>query len=89
MKTIDLSKDAEKSLKSLPKKHRQQIAEKLRLLAGDSISGDPLKGALKDYSKLASGEYRIIYFLDGAVIKVVLIEKRNDAAVYKKTKRRS
>ena len=88
MKKIDLSRNAEKSFKSFPKKHQKQIAKKLTLLASGAISGDPLKGALADYSKLASGEYRIVYFIDGEIIKVALIEKRNDASVYKKAKQR-
>ena len=89
MKKIDFSKDAEKSLRAFPKKHQQQIAKKLKSLASGDISGDPLRGRLADYSKLASGEYRIIYYSEASVIKVALIEKRNDATVYKKAKRRS
>lgn len=89
MKKIDLSKDAEKTLKKIPKKHQKQIAEKLKLLADGSLSGDPLKGELSGYLKLASGEYRTVYSTEDEVIKVILIEKRNDAEVYKKAKRRS
>lgn len=72
-----------------PKKHQQQIAKKSKSLASGDLSGDPLRGRLADYSKLASGEYRIIYYSEASVIKVALLEKRNDAAVYKKAKRRS
>jgi mRNA interferase RelE/StbE len=88
MPKTNLSKKAEKALRALPKKHGNQIARKLLRLADGAVEGKPLKGGAKHYMSLASGEYRIVYFEDGDVLKVVLIDKRNDERVYKQVSRK-
>lgn len=88
MPKIDISKKAQKSLSLLPEKHSKQVAKKLLLLKDNAAAGKSLKGEARDYMSLASGEYRIIYFLDVDTVKVVLIEKRNDERVYKQLSRK-
>ncbi len=89
MPKIDLSKKAQKALSLLPEKHRKQVAKKLLGLRSNSAAGKALRGGARDYMSLASGEYRIIYFLDEDIAMVVLIEKRNDERVYKQLSRKT
>jgi mRNA interferase RelE/StbE len=45
--------------------------------------------ALKGYPfrRVDRGEYRIIYYVEGTVLRVPLIDKRNDDVVYKRLER--
>jgi mRNA interferase RelE/StbE len=84
MPRINLSKDAERVLRKLPAKHARQIAERLQALADDPAL--PGTAELKGYAPLRrakAGEYRIIYYLEGDVLFVPLIGKRNDDEVYR------
>jgi len=42
-----------------------------------------LKGHLRDYGRIRSGEYRIIFTIEDNNLKIVLVGKRNDAEIYK------
>ncbi|MDI6756739.1 MAG: type II toxin-antitoxin system RelE/ParE family toxin [Endomicrobiia bacterium] len=57
-----------------------------RLLADPFRYGLPLKRGLKGYRKLRVGDYRIIYYVSGNEIRVVVIGHRKD--VYQRTTRR-
>jgi mRNA interferase RelE/StbE len=85
---INISKDAEKFLKKLPKKHSSQIARKIISLSENPKSQDV--SDLKGYSfkRADQGEYRIIFEVKDAVLFIVLVGKRNDDEVYKKLSRK-
>lgn len=88
MLAIDLSKQAAGFLESLPAKQARQIAEKLQSLANDPQA--LLTEGLKGYApmrRLRAGEYRIIYVVDGQILQVRLIGKRNDDEIYKALER--
>ena len=89
MLRIDLSDDALEFLRSLPAKHARQIAERLQQLAHDptSLPVKELKGSV-DFFRLSSGEYRVIYRVEADELRVWLIGKRTDDAVYKRFERR-
>jgi len=57
-----------------------------RLLADPAKYGLPLKWGLKGYRKLRVGDYRIIYYVSGNEIRVVIIGHRKD--VYNRAARR-
>ena len=88
MLAIDLSKQAAGFLKSLPAKQARQIAEKLKSLAADpqALPTEALKG-YPPLRRLRTGEYRIIYVVDGQILQVRLIGKRNDDEIYKALER--
>lgn len=85
MLAIDLSVASEKYIKSLPPKHRRQIAEKIFKIAEDPCPPDasPLHG-YKTYYRADVGEYRIVYRFSVVVLRVTLIGKRNDDDVYRR-----
>lgn len=86
----DFSRDAEKFLRKLPPKHGRQVATKVAELLKDPLPFDSV--ALKSepwFRRADVGEYRIIYEVDGEFLRIAFIDKRNDAQVYRKFKRRS
>jgi mRNA interferase RelE/StbE len=87
MLKIDLSKRAARFLKRLPIKQAKQITRRLMALRESSMPNDAkqLKGT--PYIRIDSGEYRIVYAVQGDFVKILLIGKRNDGEVCKKLKR--
>lgn len=63
MKKVILSKNSEAFLKSLPSKHLQQILMRIEDLAKNPPPFEQviLKGNLRHYGRISSGEYRIIF----------------------------
>ena len=90
MRTIELSKQAGAFLRQLPGKHARQIIERLDLLAEDAekLPSEILKG-YAPMRRLRAGEYRIVFLVEGDVVQVRLIGKRNDDDVYKTLERSS
>ena len=82
MRLINLSRQGDKFLGQLPPKQFKQIAKAIFSLAKtpEQVDTLKLKGADQFYRK-DSGEYRIIYRFDPAVLYVTVVGKRN--AVYK------
>ena len=87
MLKIDLSKQAQKFLKSLPGKYAKQIARKLYSLREDPYPPDAklLKGYF--YWRSRCGEYRVIYEVKGETLLVYFIGRRNDDQIYRMLKR--
>ena len=87
MLRLDSSRDALRCLQTLnPKQYRQVVGTVFRLLQEpephDSL---PLTGY--PYRRVDIGEYRIIYRVDGDILKVFLIGKRNDDEIYRDVRR--
>ena len=89
MRKIDISKQAEKYLMSLSPKQRKQITRNVIALQTEVRPPDSKKLTGYAYSRVDSGEYRIIYEWDERVVYIVVIGKRNDGEVYKKLRKRS
>lgn len=77
-------------LKGLQPKIAAQIAKKTLALNIDPLPADskPLKG-YRDYYRVDSGEYRIVYRFkpEEDLVEIILVGKRNDDDVYKKLDR--
>ena len=88
MLRIDLSRQAAAFLEGLAAKQARQIAERLLALAEDPERAptEPMKG-YAPMRRMRSGEYRIIYAVDGDLLQVRLIGKRNDDEIYKALER--
>lgn len=89
MLSIDFSRHAAKTIKSLMPKHARQISEAisgLRLLPFPH-DAQRLKGTFSAYWRVTVGEYRIIYYVEAEILFIVAIGKRNDDEVYKQLKR--
>ncbi len=87
MLKLNFTKQAKKFLENLPPKQVRQLAFKIQELRLDPQPHDCKK--LKGYSYFRAdiGEYRIIYTYDEAGLENIFIDKRNDAAVYKRLNR--
>jgi mRNA-degrading endonuclease RelE of RelBE toxin-antitoxin system len=84
MLEIDVWPPAEHFIAGLESKFAEQIVRKIEQLA---VNPRPPKSkVLEGYAplrRLRSGDYRIVYFVDGNVLKVPLIDKRGDDKVYR------
>jgi mRNA interferase RelE/StbE len=84
---LDMSKQAAKFLKALPAKRFKQLGVKILELLQNPTPNDYSK--LKGYDALYRvdvGEYRVVYEFDKARLSVLLVDQRNDDAVYKALK---
>ena len=89
MLKIEISKRAEKFIRSLPAKQKRQITRKIFDLRINPEPHDSirLKGH-EQYRRADIGEYRIIYFVRHSVVLVIFLAgKRNDDDIYKQLKR--
>ena len=89
MLKLDMTRDTDKFLRTLdPKQFRQVVTTLFRLLQepephdSASLTGYPFR-------RVDIGEYRIIYYVEGDVLRVPLIGKRNDDEVYRRLRRLS
>jgi mRNA interferase RelE/StbE len=84
---LDISRDSLRDLQTLnPKQYRQVVGTVLRLLQNSEPHDSfPLTGY--PYRRVDIGEYRIIYRVDGDILKVFLIGKRNDDEIYRNVRR--
>jgi mRNA interferase RelE/StbE len=87
MLRINLSKRAAKFPQRLPAKQQRQIAAKILALADDPAPPDSAALRGHPYRRADVGEYRIIYEVVGGELRILLIGRRNDAAIYKELRR--
>ena len=88
MLQIDIWPEARDFLETLPAKEKRQVSAKIFSLAESPFP--PRSKILEGYAPLRrfrSGDYRIIYFVDGTMLKVPLIDRRGDDQVYRRLKR--
>jgi mRNA interferase RelE/StbE len=85
---VEISHDAERSLRRLPQKHARQLIAAIRALREhpEPPASAPLQGA--PFRRLRVGEYRVIYRVEGDVLKVAAVGKRNDAEIYRRFRRK-
>lgn len=57
-----------------------------RLTAEPHLFGKPLGRSLKGYRKLRVGDYRVIFRIEGAIVKIFIIQHRS--VVYQNMERR-
>ena len=88
MLKIEIAKRAAKLLARLLPKHARQLAIKIQDLRMNPAPHDSklLKGHAP-YRRADMGEYRIIYFVQGDILKIDLVGKRNDDEIYKQLRR--
>ena len=85
MRTLKISRDAEKAWSGLQAKQYKQIGNTILALLKDPAPPDSLllKGATRGERRVDIGEFRVIYTFDDDVVSVLVIGKRNDNEVYK------
>jgi mRNA interferase RelE/StbE len=87
MLLLDMTHQAKNFLDQLDPKQFRQVVRKILGLMEDPKPADskPLHG--HPFWRADIGEYRIVYRVEKDVLKVALVDKRNDDEVYKKLKR--
>jgi mRNA interferase RelE/StbE len=86
---LDLSKSARDFLGDLPAKQFKQVAGRIHDLLREPFPQDAkhLSG-YPGYRRIDAGEFRMCYTVVGELIRVVVVGKRNDDAVYKELERK-
>ena len=87
MLRLDLTKKTLAFLDTLPPKQFKQISKKIFSLMANPKPYDSKELKGQPYRRTDIGEYRIIYRVEEDVLKIALVGKRNDSAVYKKLAR--
>lgn len=84
MLALTISRDAQKFLDTLPPKQFRQVVRKIFTLLDDPAPPDSkeLKGF--PFRRADSGEYRIVYDVQGSTLRLILVGKRNDDEVYRR-----
>jgi mRNA interferase RelE/StbE len=84
---LSLSPSALKFLETLPPKQYRQVVRTFFALLRTPEPHD--SAALKGfpYRRVDIGEYRIVYRVEGPTLRVPLIDKRNDDAIYQAVRR--
>lgn len=59
-------------------KNKIKNAIEKKLTTNPEIFGKPLRRSLRSYRKLRVGDYRIIFRIEGILVKVVLIRHRSE-----------
>lgn len=57
-----------------------------KLTSSPDVYGKPLRRSLKNYRKLRVGDYRIIFKVEGEIVKILVIQHRSE--VYFEVKQR-
>ena len=87
MWTVKLSNQAAEFLDELQDKFRRQVEHALAALAREPTCGKPLKGELKGYWSLRSGNFRIIYTIRRKEVVVEVLRIHDRKEVYEKMRR--
>jgi len=82
MRKLSVHKSAIKELRDLqPKEYRQVVTSMFDLLTiPEPHNSKQLQGS--EYRRLAVGEFRVVYRMDGECVYIVACGRRNDGAVY-------
>ncbi len=88
MLKLDMTRDALDFLDSLPAKQYKQVVATLFDLLKNPMPQDAKKLVGYPYHRVDVGEYRVVYDLAEDAVRIFLIGKRNDDAVYKQLKRK-
>ena len=87
MLRIDIWPEAKVFLDTLSAKQKRQLSAKIFSLAEHPNAGrTKLLEGFAPLRHLRSGDFRIIYFADETILKVVLVDRRNDDRIYRRLK---
>jgi len=87
MLKIDIWPVARDFIDTLPAKHQRQIGARIGVLRENPEP--PRSKLLEGFAPLRrvrSGDYRIVYFANTTTLNIVLVDRRNDDAVYRRLK---
>ena len=83
-----MSKKTLAFLDKLPPKQFKQVSKKIFSLMANPKPHDSKELKGYPFRRADIGEYRIVYRVEGDVLKISVVGKRNDSDVYRKLARR-
>ncbi|HEY8009761.1 MAG TPA: type II toxin-antitoxin system RelE/ParE family toxin [Rudaea sp.] len=86
MRNLQLSKEAQKSLRDLPAKSAKKLADRFLALRDNPLPDDVKRLHGSNFHRIRVGDFRAVYSYDAESVTVALVEKRDD--VYRKLRRR-
>ena len=87
MLRLDLTKQTIAFLDKLQPKQFKQVSKKIFSLMVNPKPHDSKELKGYPYRRADIGEYRIIYRIEEGLVKIALVGKRNDSAVYRELAR--
>ena len=86
---LDISRSSQKFLRKLeaPKQYKQITSKIISLLKNPMPNDSKHLSGYPGYFRVDSGEYRIVYSNTKSIIKIAVVNKRNDDTVYRQMKR--
>jgi mRNA interferase RelE/StbE len=88
MLKLDLSNEAMRLVETLAGKQYKQVVGTMIGLLKEPTPHDSRALVGYPYRRVDVGEYRIVYDVQADTLRVLVVEKRNDDAVYKALKRK-
>ena len=89
MLKLNLTRQALRFLDQLPPKQFRQVARKIFSLMKDPLPPDSIEMKGYPFRRTDTGEYRIVYRVEGDCLKVSFIGKRNDDEIYRQIKHKA
>jgi len=86
---IDTTNSCLKRLEKLPPKQYKQVAKAVFGLSINPFPHDSIQLGKSGRRRQDVGEYRIVYRMEGDVVVVLVIGKRNDGEVYRNNLRKN
>ena len=87
MLRLDLTNKTIAFLDKMPPKQFKQVSKKIFSLMVNPKPHDSMELKGYPYRRTDIGEYRIIYRIEEDLLKIALVGKRNDSAVYRELAR--
>ena len=84
MLPLSLSKASVRFLDTLPPKQYRQVTRKVIMLMANPQPADAERLKGYEYSRVTVVEYRVIFDVRDALLRIVAIGKRNDHEVYRR-----
>ena len=84
---IEIDKRVEKDLKNIPKHDIKKIFETIEKLKDNPLLGDKLKGDLSLVRRIKLNKFRIGYFFEEHILKIIIIKVGHRKDFYEKLKR--
>lgn len=81
--SVEIKRSAAKELAHLPPKDRTRIAARVRALANDPRPPGCEKLSGQDRYRVRQGDYRILYEIEDAVVRVIVVRIAHRRDVYR------
>jgi mRNA interferase RelE/StbE len=86
--TIELSAKAEKQLekidRTVARRIRSYLSERIATLENPKALGEPLEGALRPYWRFRVGDYRLICHIQDEIVTVAVVQIGHRSDIYRR-----